>query len=404
MVEHSLYGVTPASGEPRFAMLGTIQEFGLERLAESGEEASLRDQHAGFFHVLGEDGHRDFAVRPALRMAHLRDEADNLRTALAWADHQDDSERGSALATALAYLAMQQGGLAEARHWLSRFLTDAADPSPLRAAAFFCAAFVARFLGDPTAAIAYANTSEETARAAHSDLDVGFARLMQGRVLMDRGERDEAAMRFADAVATGERLLSTEGPVAALQVSQAQNGLGILASIHGDRDAAARHFEAAIKVAEVGNIDRSHRGLLLMNLAGIERERGHDARATTLLAEALPLLWEGHDFRLVAGGLEEVAYIASAAGQHRQVARLLSAAQALAQHMGFVDEPHQVADRKRFTAAAQDVLGPTAFAEAWADGQSVPVEAAVSDARVLLEELARGVEKVNRLESVAETW
>ena len=44
------------SGEPRFTMLETIREYGLERLAVSGEEKSVRRAHAAYFLVLAEDG------------------------------------------------------------------------------------------------------------------------------------------------------------------------------------------------------------------------------------------------------------------------------------------------------------------------------------------------------------
>ena len=36
-------------GEPRFRMLETVREFGLERLEASGEESATRERHAGFF-------------------------------------------------------------------------------------------------------------------------------------------------------------------------------------------------------------------------------------------------------------------------------------------------------------------------------------------------------------------
>ena len=108
----------------------------------------------------------------------------------------------------------------------------------------------------------------------------------------------------------------------------------------------------------------------------------------SLLAEALPLSWEANDFRLVAGGLEELAWCAMAAGQHRQAARLLGAFRALYTRMAFADEPILAAQRERFLTTAQEALGPTEFAEAWADGQHLPIEAAISEALALTDTLA----------------
>lgn len=46
LVENNLVrSVEAPEGEPRFAMLETIREYGLERLSESGEEAALRRRH-----------------------------------------------------------------------------------------------------------------------------------------------------------------------------------------------------------------------------------------------------------------------------------------------------------------------------------------------------------------------
>ena len=47
--------------EPRFGMLETIREYGLEQLAASGEAEAIRRRHADFFLALAE------ALEPALQ-------------------------------------------------------------------------------------------------------------------------------------------------------------------------------------------------------------------------------------------------------------------------------------------------------------------------------------------------
>ncbi len=57
LVDKSLLQQTGESaGEARFGMLETIREYGLERLAASGEEAATRRAHAAYFLVMAEDG------------------------------------------------------------------------------------------------------------------------------------------------------------------------------------------------------------------------------------------------------------------------------------------------------------------------------------------------------------
>jgi hypothetical protein len=58
--------------------------------------------------------------------------------------------------------------------------------------------------------------------------------------------------------------------------------------------------------------------------------------------------------------------------------------------MAFADEPILVAQRERFLMTAQETLGPAAFAEAWAAGQNLPIESAMSEALALTNTLAQG--------------
>src|SRR5262249_27854714 len=50
LVDASLLRQVPGPGdEPRLSMLETVREYGLEQLAEAGEEARARDVHADYF-------------------------------------------------------------------------------------------------------------------------------------------------------------------------------------------------------------------------------------------------------------------------------------------------------------------------------------------------------------------
>ena len=56
-----------SADEPRFAMLETIREYGLERLAESGEEAVTRSAHAGHFFAFADQSGADPGRWPGSR-------------------------------------------------------------------------------------------------------------------------------------------------------------------------------------------------------------------------------------------------------------------------------------------------------------------------------------------------
>ncbi|MDP9354838.1 MAG: hypothetical protein M3R02_06070, partial [Chloroflexota bacterium] len=100
-------------GEPRFAMLATIREYGLEQLAASGEADEARQRHAAFFLTLAEN-----AASAFMRMEHQnwleRFEADHddLRAALEWALGREP-ETALALAGALKDFWFVRGHLSE---------------------------------------------------------------------------------------------------------------------------------------------------------------------------------------------------------------------------------------------------------------------------------------------------
>ena len=109
-------------------MLETVREYGLERLAASGEIDAAQRQHATYFMTFAE------AVEPELTGAEqatwlprLEIEHDNLRLAFQWAYERGEAEIGLRLAGALWRFWMQRGHATEGRAWLERFLSLAAN-------------------------------------------------------------------------------------------------------------------------------------------------------------------------------------------------------------------------------------------------------------------------------------
>ena len=80
LVDNSLIRQHEATGEPRFSMLGTIREFGLEALAFTGELDEARNRHAAYFVALAEAGFPRLRGADRLPWLIRLDEAyDNLR-------------------------------------------------------------------------------------------------------------------------------------------------------------------------------------------------------------------------------------------------------------------------------------------------------------------------------------
>src|SRR5262249_10348679 len=111
--------VEQPDGEPRFVMLETIREYGLEQLEATGGTDSVHRAHAEFFHAfldLPEPKLRGWERRVWLE--RLDGEHENLRAALRWSQSDvADAEAASRLAAALPLFWFFTGRLSEGRRW-----------------------------------------------------------------------------------------------------------------------------------------------------------------------------------------------------------------------------------------------------------------------------------------------
>jgi predicted ATPase len=103
-------------GEPRYEMLETIREYGLECLTVSGQMEPVRRAHAGYYLQLAEE------AEPALRgpqqsewFERLEREHENLRAALKWLFAQKEAGMAIRLANALGLFWFSEG------HWNRRW-------------------------------------------------------------------------------------------------------------------------------------------------------------------------------------------------------------------------------------------------------------------------------------------
>src|SRR5262249_51338456 len=138
LVDKSLLWQEPQpDGEPRFRMLETIREFGLERLRARGEESAVRAAHADYYLTLAEQAElRLIAVGSATWVERLATERANLRAAVAWALAHGQAEAVLRLAGTLLSYGYARGKPADGLAWLEAALTirgDAPAASPVAA-------------------------------------------------------------------------------------------------------------------------------------------------------------------------------------------------------------------------------------------------------------------------------
>src|SRR5262245_8520980 len=88
--------------EPRFGMLETVREYGLELLGGHGEEEAVRRAHAGWCLALVEEGAAGLVGPPQTAwLDRLEVEHPNLRAGLGWLIEQGDATAATRLAADL---------------------------------------------------------------------------------------------------------------------------------------------------------------------------------------------------------------------------------------------------------------------------------------------------------------
>ncbi len=155
--------------------------------------------------------------------------------------------------------------------------------------------------------------------------------------------------------------------------------LGQAVLSQGDADRARSLLEESVTLfRETGN--RWGIAQSLSVLARGEVRQGNYAAARALYEESLAIAKAGNFQGHIALGLEGLAGVVSAQGEPIWAARLWGLAEALREAMGAPIPPIERVDYERSVAAVRTQLGGKAFAAAWAEGRTMPLEQAITNA------------------------
>jgi predicted ATPase/class 3 adenylate cyclase len=322
LVEHSLLRQEEQpGGEPRFLLLETIREYGLERLAESGEAAGIARRHAAYFTAWVEQaephmrGPQQIAWREQLDV-----EQDNLRAALSW-ELEHDPESALRLAVAGHWYWFMRGLGREGRSAMERALAVTATPDERRTMALNWASFLAWDQSDLSVARTRAEEALTLADTLGFALGRGWALLNLGAVTRREGDPQRAL------ALTGEARDTLRDAGEAWGSGLAAYGLGTSAKAVGKINEARRLFEQALPEVEATG-DRALPSFVRSVLGETAFLQGDLEQARTLnevaLADARVL-----GFRLVeARALHQLGQIAAAEANPDRATTLLLAAEA----------------------------------------------------------------------------
>jgi predicted ATPase/transcriptional regulator with XRE-family HTH domain len=402
-----------AEGEPRFTLLETMREYGLERLEASEEAVELRRRHAEYYLTLAE------IAEPRLKgpdwelwQARLEAEIGNLRAALGWAREQGVVEVGLRLGVALLRFWYPFGRPSEGQAWLEDLLAldpgrgGGAEQTVLRARALVGAAFLAYWQSQYGRAVALAEAGGALSREVGDIHTLGESLRALGETASEQGQRDSASLLLEESLAIYRAVQDRWGMTVVLndlgvletdaghyarayelldeclaldrmvgeknRIAAALSYLGDVATYQGDYARAMALHEESLALArglDTGSLARSllHLGLTL-------RERGDLGRAQRVLADSLTLHRERGNYGAVAWCLEGLAGVACARRQLDRSAWLYGAAEALREAIGCPLSPGRHGTFDRDVATIRAALGDEALMAAWEAGRATPLE------------------------------
>jgi predicted ATPase/class 3 adenylate cyclase len=402
-------------GEPRFVMLETLCEFGLEQLEANGLQESVRSRHANFFLALAEGAEASLESAEQVQwMDRMGQEHDNLRAALAWSKTAPGmGETCLRLAGDLGHFWEMRGHFFEGRERLSVILAMeiAQGQTAARAKLLARAAELAYRQSDYPATIAFAEESLGICRELGDKQGIASALIKLGNAATEAGDYVTASRFLEEALTIWRELDDTHGIARALislgwialrpgdyQLANARltealslsrelkdtrsmgfelSGLGEIALRQGNSKQAARLVEESLELRrQLGNKWGIGVSLGILGWAAIRN--GDWKRAIARLGESLEVRREIGDVGGSAWCLERLAQVALAKGQAEKAVCLFSAAAALRAAIGSVVDHADQTEYENTRNALRAKLGQERFAAMWNEGHAMTLEQVIA--------------------------
>ena len=376
LVEGSLVRRAEIEGEePRFVMLETIREYGLERLTASGEESVVRRRHAEHSIAIADRAAESmFGAEQAASRQWLERDHDNFRSAMSWILQSGEAEIGLRLGAALREFVRVGSHAREGARWLEEVLAlpGASGRTHIRARALIAAADAASWIGEMQGA-AHVRMAEE-ALAIYRELndangiadaleERGVALLADGQADAGRASLEEARERQ---MALGNRQKAGECTTA----------LGLAALVSWQPDQARAHFEVAL--ATFNELHDSYWIAFAQRLLGGAYEMSGDLSAAEQRYRASLVEAQQHRiFTIAASALSAFATLSLAREQHERALRLIAASDAVRDVVGDAPPMEQamIGDVRGLASAS---LAPDRAAAVYQEGRAMNLDDAVT--------------------------
>jgi predicted ATPase/class 3 adenylate cyclase len=321
LVAKSLCLTDGQGSDPRYRLLETVREYGLEKLAEIPECQLVLARHRDFYLGFAEDAEsRLQGPEQVAWLQRLEADHDNLRAALRWSLDHEETEPALRLGSALSLFWDTHGYVREGREWLDELLA--------------CARERATSVVTPEGRRALAKVLDAASRtrARWSEFPQATEFLTQGlavwRELGDKhgiagalnnlavgatqsGDRARARVLVAESLALFRELSDKRGTAHAL------NNLADILNGDGDLAGARTLFEESVPLFESVE-DKRGLSHALDNLGGILTAQGDYSPAEALYSKSLRLAEELGDNHAIATALRSLGGVAHHRGDHAQ--------------------------------------------------------------------------------------
>ena len=370
-----IYPVEQPNGEPRFAMLETIREFGLSQLEDAGNEHRIRSRHAAW--CIEHSGELDAAVPTPTLMSTFKLEHANLRSALDWLIRIGDAHQAAVLTRQMARLWYVRGLVHEAIRYQGRVLAISCelDP-PTRALLYVQHAWSLSRSGNYDRATQLRLQSADLCQQYGLELEFALCRTLTALMALARGESDDAVEPTRMALDHFERI------GAPLWSSICLNLLGYVEYEKGALDQAEALFHRAMRVSPMPDEDWATTAPRT-NLAKIARDRGEHAAAVELFLANMRLLLRFEDMVNFAGCLRGVAEVARMTGQWELSTRYYSAANNIGESIGIRIPPEMRADYDKTLSSLRHKMGSRRFERTWFAGRTLSPDALIAELATL---------------------
>ena len=331
-------------GQPRFAMLETIRDFGAEQAAERGARDRLRERHAAIFAGLADEAVGSLLGRDArLWLDRLEEEHDNLRAAIAWATETGDALGALRMTARMWRFWQMRGYLAEGSERVERALAlpSSTDHPEARADALAAAAGIAYWQADADRSRRWYHEEVE-ARRAQGDLP-GLANALYGLsfswAILDLESPENAAQALAaidEAQALYTQLGDADG-IGRCEWARANLEYGL----RDGRSALEHSVHARDVFRTLGNEFMASWATFTIALSELLLEQepatdepGRRARATAALRGTLETFAEAQDVSGYTLVMDTLSVVAHRNGEDDRAARLAGAVTTLERTTG----------------------------------------------------------------------